>query len=149
MDSVCMLNAYRHNITFILKKLCYAYACAQLQWCKSCIKNRFAQPTGRFMPLRTAHLIHNQVVAVVIRCVAPLSGNLPCSETLTTCSPKNSYGSLRSFHVAPLAAKTPHQWATSIAFIYNTFVGPVLLYNAGSWGLKVSETDKLDVFHQK
>ena len=101
------------------------------------------------MPLRTVHLIHNQVVTVVIRCVAPLSGNLQCSETLRKCSPKNSYGSLRSFHVVPLAAKTTHQRATSIAFIYNTFVGPVLLYNAGSWGLNGSETDKLDAFHQK
>ena len=57
--------------------------------------------------------------------------------------------SLRSFHMVPLVAKTTHQRATSIAFIYNTFVGPVLLYNAGSWSLKGSETDKLDAFHQK
>ena len=33
--------------------------------------------------------------------------------------------------------------------LYNAFVRPVLLYNAGTWGLTGSETDKLNAFHRK
>ena len=33
--------------------------------------------------------------------------------------------------------------------LYNTFVQPVLLYNAGTWGLTGSEIDKLNAFHRK
>ena len=33
--------------------------------------------------------------------------------------------------------------------LYNTFVWPVLLHNAGTWGLTGSETDKRNAFHRK
>ena len=69
----------------------------------------------------------------------------PCSETLRNCFAEKCFRYRFPFHVVPLAAKTTRQRLR----LYDAFVRPVLLYNAGTWGLTVSETDTLNAFHRK
>ncbi len=49
-----------------------------------------------------------------------------------------------------MSAKRAFKLATVISnFAYNAFVLPVLLFNAGAWGVCESVIKKIEVFHRK
>ncbi len=67
----------------------------------------------------------------------------PCSETLRTCLAEKCLRLLLSVPCGPFS------WEDNTSASDCDCVRPVLLYNAGTWGLAGSETDKLNAFHRK
>ena len=74
---------------------------------------------------------------------------IPARRRWGLVSPTNSLRLPLSVPMSSLWLRRQHVSERLRLRLYNAFVRPVLLYNAGTWGLTGSETDKLNAFHRK